>query len=963
LDLLTRPTADCDDKDKLLKSVEDLNALKLRCQRSRYDELEKKHYWKSTPTSIAEESSKEERGVGKNGVDTNANLESLHHVAPGDDPLSALVQDKNPPNNSTANKGKSEDKKGKLFGGDGIFGGRQNRARSKSKESMLSDSLTSVRSPSDGEGEACAGSRWANFYSTREVLCVIEKDLDRLPSDHYKIYHEWRLKNKGWKQHREREEEWKRRQQEKEEAEENQRSSQSLDQAQAQLDDEISIQSQPVENLKQSWMGQSWSKSMKKRVKSLENLTTLLELVQDDEEEGENERRKQEESANAEIQISIKERAERISQILFVYARVHPEIGYRQGMHEVLSYVLLALEMDLLEQSIIMERKKWRRSSVSFGLPRKGAKSDGNIARAGVDSSGNIVVVRLLDPNYILHDTFNLFENIMTALSPAYDAIPAGDDMANSMLEEAKTELGESPMELMTSSIVSKIRFVARDEQLYGHVLYMPVPPQLYFAKWIRLMFGREVTGGMKGVMRLWDAFFDLALARTLSHAEVPITIALLDVLKAAATSMILLIRHKLLAPTMDRNGMMTGEPDPNVGIGYLMNYPPIEDIGPLVEMISNLLSKENKITKQYLVSKERKLSKQYLPSESYKMASNIEHPLQMNESEDHSHPCPRQADQSSSELKKEDLHGNSQRSDFLGKINDKLPRVCRPGDSQMTYEKHDVAESLGNIAGGLLDFGAKTASAAIASIQNQYEVHRHAAIDNPLRNGDVPSNVRDSGPADQSEDYVIRYRPSPKPSKEKTSYVMQMAIGEGEGLLEGDETPKKKTENIVQLPVDEVMGEESPEQDLVEQLIASEEKEGSRDEAASTEGLGDSFSSKLSVSKSIGESIHKKPKELASMLEKSVSTLLKHFNDRLSTKVDYVPTDGGPVSNGQSSSVIPDDIWDAMAEIDLVRKELLSQAAIASMDARSSSTSIRSSENSGTGRSGRRRGRPSWHL
>jgi hypothetical protein len=63
--------------------------------------------------------------------------------------------------------------------------------------------------------------------------------------------------------------------------------------------------------------------------------------------------------------------------------------------------------------------------------------------RAGVDSSGNIVVVRLLDPEYILHDAFSLFECIMTSLAHAYDAIPAGDITAEVMLEEARTKRGE----------------------------------------------------------------------------------------------------------------------------------------------------------------------------------------------------------------------------------------------------------------------------------------------------------------------------------------------------------------------------------------------------------------------------------------------------------------------------------------------------------------------------------------
>jgi hypothetical protein len=38
----------------------------------------------------------------------------------------------------------------------------------------------------------------------------------------------------------------------------------------------------------------------------------------------------------------------------------------------------------------------------------------------------------------------------------------------------------------------------------------------------------------MKNVLRLWDAFFDLASARAASQDDVPIAVALLDVLQTA---------------------------------------------------------------------------------------------------------------------------------------------------------------------------------------------------------------------------------------------------------------------------------------------------------------------------------------------------------------------------------------------------------------------------------------------
>jgi len=153
----------------------------------------------------------------------------------------------------------------------------------------------------------------------------------------------------------------------------------------------------------------------------------------------------------------------------------------------------------------------------------------------------------------------------------------------------------------------------------------------------------------------------------------------------------------------------------------------------------------------------------------------------------------------------------------------------------------------------------------------------------------------------------------------------------------------------------------------LVEELIVSHSKYDHRDSTVTSDGLDDSF---ISASKSIGESIHKNPKELAYTLEKSVSTLLKHFNDQLSVEADYVPKDGGPMINSQSSSVIPGEIWDAMADIDLVRKELLSQAALATMVDSSTyfrssgnSRNFGSSANSETGISVRRRGRETWQL
>ena len=190
-----------EEKEKLYKSIEQLNALKIRCQRSHYDELEKLHYWKSTPAAIASSDNNDtadHHSVGKASVNSSQQMNDLHHrhVSLGDDPLSSLLQRKKSNEfeiNDSSNKPKEK------WGG--IFGNKI-RDRTKSKDQLqqritaeLERTQTNKQSEVNKTNEsACKGSRWAEYYSTREVLDVIEKDLDRLPNDHYLIYHEYRMK-------------------------------------------------------------------------------------------------------------------------------------------------------------------------------------------------------------------------------------------------------------------------------------------------------------------------------------------------------------------------------------------------------------------------------------------------------------------------------------------------------------------------------------------------------------------------------------------------------------------------------------------------------------------------------------------------------------------------------------------------------------------------------------------------
>ncbi|KAL7432963.1 hypothetical protein ACHAXH_005702 [Discostella pseudostelligera] len=548
-----------------------------------------------------------------------------------------------------------------------------------------------------------------------------------------------------------------------------------------------------------------------------------------------------------EVQTTIQERAVRMSQILFVYAREHPEIGYRQGMHEVLDYIMLAFETDILMEGLLREK------------PAHGGEEH-----------------YLIDPNFIIHDAFTLFECIMASLASAYDATlaPGAGELAPSSatLENAiaKQSVLSSPLESLTASIMSILRFVERDEILFNFLLHsVPVPPNLYFAKWIRLMFVREVSGGMNNVMSFLDAFFELAWSvssssesKTTNTMERPIHIALLDVWMAAACGMIILIRHKLLSPNLadDNNGTMVGHADPSLGVGCLMNYPPLENTEPLVETIIDLLIKEKKLPNTYHSlpkARRRKPMKQEFQRNDARL-----------------HPSSGGGNAPSPDLLSDDknkIHLPNSTTAFCAEgrrqtpihemIRQRMALNQAPVVHTPTPFNHDmISGTIENIAGGILDF-TKTASAAITSLHRQFE------------QGPPHSGKSAAQPA-----------PIEHPLQRSSNGTMIL-------------TPPSTT----------------------------------------------------SSASSSSSSSHKSLKELSSTLEQSAAILIKHFNDRVLSVVaeeeeeeEEEEKEGGSKtlqgegrrtfnSNGRSlssttSSIIPDDIWDAIAKIDLVRLELLKQ-------------------------------------
>ena len=146
---------------------------------------------------------------------------------------------------------------------------------------------------------------------------------------------------------------------------------------------------------------------------------------------------------------ALEERVTTLREILYIYAQEHPNMGYRQGMHEIASYLLFCLEQ---------EHPKYPDNP-------------------------------LFTP--IMPICFVLLETLLGQLHTAYDA--SGSTQS---------------LQTMSHSILGKIH--QNDPSLYQHLTSSPniPPPPIYCTRWVRLLFSREVVG-YENVFQLWDVFFE----------------------------------------------------------------------------------------------------------------------------------------------------------------------------------------------------------------------------------------------------------------------------------------------------------------------------------------------------------------------------------------------------------------------------------------------------------------------
>ncbi|CAI5726515.1 unnamed protein product [Hyaloperonospora brassicae] len=195
--------------------------------------------------------------------------------------------------------------------------------------------------------------------------------------------------------------------------------------------------------------------------------------------------------------------------VLLVWCRLHPDVAYRQGMHDVVAVVLYALVQN--------EEADGSRQSNEETLPE------------GVEA-----------------DTFLLFEAVMLFVKPFFELVETsheavyrgpggtygrrlfasfslrknGSGAGSTTVQSSETadRKHEQPVLHRLCHHIQYEMLQQKDPQLYYHLKNLDIIPETYCLRWIRLLFTREYA--LEELLYIWDA---LILDKKRAAIEYPV--------------------------------------------------------------------------------------------------------------------------------------------------------------------------------------------------------------------------------------------------------------------------------------------------------------------------------------------------------------------------------------------------------------------------------------------------------
>ena len=249
-----------------------------------------------------------------------------------------------------------------------------------------------------------------------------------------------------------------------------------------------------------------------------------------------------------------------LADILFIWNKENIDVGYQQGMNDILAVTFLALYPCYFKNT----KKLSKNDIIKLSSEQISA----------INNAQDIYDF-FHDEDELYSDLFYCYDKLMKrGLKELFETIKGNEksivnfrkyQLFTSELDQEPTDDLQNPLNIRCTLII-KEKLKSIDPDLYQHFKKIGLSCTIFLQRWLKCMFDREFE--LKDIFTIWDAIF------ATPDAQNGYGLVFLDYI---AISMILRIRKQLL------------ESDQNECFMTLFKYPPINNISELVIFSSNL--------------------------------------------------------------------------------------------------------------------------------------------------------------------------------------------------------------------------------------------------------------------------------------------------------------------------------------------------------------------------------------
>ena len=249
-----------------------------------------------------------------------------------------------------------------------------------------------------------------------------------------------------------------------------------------------------------------------------------------------------------------------LADILFIWSKENQDVGYQQGMNDILAVSFLALYPCYFKNN----KKLSKNEIIQLSSEQISA----------INNAQDIYDF-FHDEDELYCDLYYCYSQLMKrGLKELFETIKENDknvvsyrkyQLFKNQWEEDPTDDLQNPLNIRCTLII-KEKLKSIDPDLYQHFKKIQLSCTIFLQRWLKCMFDREFE--LKDIFTLWDAIF------ATPDSQNGYGLVFLDYI---AISMILRIRNQLL------------ESDQNECFTTLFKYPQIDNISELVIFANNL--------------------------------------------------------------------------------------------------------------------------------------------------------------------------------------------------------------------------------------------------------------------------------------------------------------------------------------------------------------------------------------